>query len=136
LSARRDRPAFDEAETQRRKAVDMFGILVEAGGDADSIGKAKAHRRHRRRRRRRNEKRCDAQFGRGIEARERCLVRGLGIEREQQRSAQGVEHRRRAPAARSSRCGERDGRRPMIPFACSISSARGEPGMLRLIAVV
>ena len=37
LRARRDGAAFDEAEAERREAVDVRGVLVEAGGEADPV---------------------------------------------------------------------------------------------------
>ena len=42
LRARRDRAAFDEAEAERREAVDVRGVLVEAGGEADAIGELRS----------------------------------------------------------------------------------------------
>ena len=37
LRARRDGAAFDEAEAERGEPVDVRGVLVEAGGEADAI---------------------------------------------------------------------------------------------------
>jgi hypothetical protein len=43
-------PHSTEAEPERSKAIDVRGVLVEAGGQADAVGKIESHRRHRRRR--------------------------------------------------------------------------------------
>ena len=96
LRPRRHRTAFDESEAERGETVDVRGVLVEACREADPVGKLDAHRLHRRSRHARRGKLRDSQRGGGVEARERELVRGLRIEREQQRTEQRIEHGRRA----------------------------------------
>ncbi len=81
--ARRDRSAFDEAEAERRQAVDVGCVLVEAGRESDAVRKFEAHRAHRRHRNARGQQLRDAELGCDVEAREHHLVRGLGVEREQ-----------------------------------------------------
>ena len=47
LRARRDRADLDEAETECGERVDMLGVLVEACGQADRIGKLDLHHAYR-----------------------------------------------------------------------------------------
>src|SRR6185437_16455490 len=43
LRARRYRSGFEEAEAERREAVEVRGVLVEPRCEADAIGEAQAH---------------------------------------------------------------------------------------------
>ena len=40
LRARRDRPDLDEPETERAQPLEVLGVLVEPGGDAERRGEA------------------------------------------------------------------------------------------------
>jgi hypothetical protein len=90
--SRRDGSAFDEAEAERRQSIDMRCILVEAGREPDSVRKVEAHRGDRRRQCARRERLHQSQSRRGVEARERHVVRGFGIEGEEQRAEERVDH--------------------------------------------
>ena len=92
LRARRDGAAFDEAETERGETVDVRGILVEAGGKADPVGKLQSHCGDGRWQRTRNKRLHEPQPRRGVEARERHAVRGFGVEGEEQRAKERVDH--------------------------------------------
>ncbi len=133
LRARGHRSAFDETESESGETVDVRGILVEAGRETDPIRKLKSHRGDRRRRKVPGERVRRAAARREIEAGERHLVRGLGVEREQQGAKQRIDHSR---GARSMGPGDRSLARrrvwgcgcalsvervAMIPFACSSS---------------
>ena len=90
LRERRDRAHFDEAEAEREHLLGDFGILVEARGKSDRIGKAQPRDpRLERRRRWRSGRECGAcpQFQKG----DRRPMRALGVEAKQQRTDQRVE---------------------------------------------
>jgi hypothetical protein len=103
LRARRDRAAFDESESERCQTIDVRGVLVQPRGKSDAVGKFEPHRRNRGRGHARGRQLCDSAGHRGIERRESDVVRSLGVEREQQRSKQRIEHRREACSKRQTR---------------------------------
>ncbi len=115
LRARCDGAAFDEAEAERRESVDVRGVLVEAGGESDPVGKVEPHRGDRRGGRARRERLHESEARRGVEARERQVVRRFGIECEEQRAEERVDHGAAAgvDAARPVAKGG-----AMIPSAC------------------
>ena len=90
LRARRHRAALDEAEAEPGQSVDVRGVLVEAGGEPHAIRKRESHRGDRRGGHLRRERLREADPRRGVESREHQLVRGLGIEREQERAEQRI----------------------------------------------
>ena len=80
----------------------MGGVLVEAGGESDAVGKHDAHRFDRRGLRRGEAREAEAR--RGVEAGERRGVRAFRIEREESGPEQRIEHDDRpARAARGPR---------------------------------
>jgi hypothetical protein len=89
LRARRHRSAFDETEPERCEPIDVRGVLVESRCEADAIRKLESHGGDRRRREMPGESVGRAAARREVETRERHMVRGLGIEREQQRAKHG-----------------------------------------------
>jgi hypothetical protein len=92
LRARGHGAAFDEAETERGETVDVRGILVETGGKADPVGELQSHCGDGRWQRARDERLHDSQPRRDVEARERHAVRGFGVEGEEQRAKERVDH--------------------------------------------
>ncbi len=94
LGARRHGAELDVAETERTERVEMVAVLVEAGGESESVGEAQAETLH-------------AEFGgngRGApqrpeqsQARESEVVSGLRIETRQQRQRRARKGRRSTP---------------------------------------
>ena len=95
LRTRRDRPDLEEAEAERGERIDVLAVLVEPGGEPDRVRELEPHR-------------LDREPGQGpagkprqpaareeLERRQRELVRGFGIEVEEERAREGVQHRRR-----------------------------------------
>ena len=94
LRTRRDGAAFDVAEAERGQAVDVLGILVEAGREADAVREPEPHHLDRVRRHRGQHEPGEPAARGGVEAREGDVVRDLRIEREQHRAKERVEVRR------------------------------------------
>ena len=91
LRARRDGARLEEAEAERREAVEVRGVLVEAGGEADAIREVDAH--HARPGRAAGEVRREARDARAARPRRARanvdVVRALGIEREERGRSSG-----------------------------------------------
>ena len=113
-------------------------FLSRPAASPTRLGNCEPHRRDRRRRRARRERLHDPEARRDVEARERHVVRGLGIEREEQRAEERVDH---CAAARSTQRGDRATAPPsrsdrasgaMIPFARRIHPADPVSRRLRL----
>ena len=91
LGARRHRACFDEAETQRGKALEVRSILVETRGETHAVRKAKAHGLDRRLRQPGSRELRQAHACGRIQAAERDIVRALGVRGEEQRSKQRIQ---------------------------------------------
>ena len=106
-------PTSMKPKPSARKGIDVHGVLVEAGGEADRIGKVQPHRAYRARR-----ERGLRQEGREPEA---DLVSGLGIEREEERSREPIQAQPAAQTFASSGV-RRPSRRHAPPTKPSIGS--------------
>jgi hypothetical protein len=82
---------LEETEAEPGEPVDRLAVLVEAGGQADAVGKAQAHD---------VDRACGfglarrQQLADEVESLEREVVGVFGVERKQQRADEFVEHRR------------------------------------------
>src|SRR5207244_9038735 len=91
LWPRRDRSAFDETETQGSQSIDVRSVLIEPSGQAYAVGKLEAHHFDGRCRHARRDELRDTPSRCRVQARQRHIVRDLGIEREEQWAEQRIE---------------------------------------------
>ena len=99
LRARRHGTDLDKAETEGGQRVDVFSILVQAGGQADRIAELQPHDLDRVGRRRRGQQAGDPRPVEEVDAGHPQIVGHLGVERKEDIAQQRINHRPILPEA-------------------------------------